>query len=254
MLPWYQGAYSHGFIAFHPFFKVDGLNPSACEYGTLVHSRSDCPDGVDLMEWIDGQADKRRKGKEVTDNSVAQIAKSFGHQIGWQSIREPVGFPDDRSVDRALRTHIMGLRRELEDRSAADCLTAYCKQHQIFLPTEGRFQPTMESVLVSMLERAGLSEIIIGDEFGEDEVLIPLDFLAGPVAWDTRDDLPLWGARRLIAPDHSMLVWVHWDSFYTAIFGTSERIQNSGLADSFEGFWCSNETTTYWLVDDTEAR
>lgn len=45
-----------------------------------------------------------------------------------------------------------------------------------------------------------------------------------------------------------MLVWVHWDSFYTAVFGTAERLDGSRLGELFEGFWCSNETSTYWLT------
>lgn len=147
----------------------------------------------------------------------------------------------------------MGLRRELEDRDAAVRLTTHCTRQKIFLPTEGHFQATMEADLVDLLARAGLSEVIVGDEFGEHERLVSLESLQGPTSWDIREDLLQFGAKRLMAPDHSLLVWVHWDSFYTAIFGTSERIDNSHLSESLEGFWCSNETTTYWLMDDAGA-
>ena len=253
MLPWYQGAFSHAFIALHPFFTVDGLDPSSCDYGSLNLAASDRPHGANLWEWSEDQASARREGKELAGTSIADIAKRFGRRVAWQTIREDAGFHDNRSLDRALRTHIMGLKRELEDRGAAERLTSYCKQHKIFLPTEGGFQPTMEADLVNMLERAGLSDIIVGDEFGEDEILVSLKSLAGSPAWESREDLPKWGARRLIAPDHSLLVWVHWDSFYAAVFGTSERIRRSCVEEIFEGFWCSNENTTYWLGDDDIA-
>jgi len=43
MLPWYNGAYSHGFIALHPFFTVQGLDPETCDYRTIVLAASDQP-------------------------------------------------------------------------------------------------------------------------------------------------------------------------------------------------------------------
>lgn len=254
MLPWYSGVFSHGFIALHPFFTVDGLDPSTCDYGTLNVAASDRPDGVDLLEWMDELSASRREGKELAGSSIDDIAKRFGQRVSWRSIGEQAGFSDIRSLDLALRSHIMGLRREHEDRGAAKRLTEYCTRQRIFLPTEGEFQATMEADVVGFLERAGFYEVIVGDEFGEDEKLIALESLASPAAWETRQDFPKFGAKRLIAPDHSMLVWVHWDSFYTAVFGTSDRIRESRISEVFEGFWCSNETTTYWLLDDADGR
>ena len=251
MLPWYQGAFAHGFIALHPFFTVEGLDPTSCDHGTLVLTGSHRPKDVDLLKWMDEQAATRRTGKEIFGGSLADITKRFSRRIGWREICKEVGLHDHRALDRALRTNIKGLRRELEDQDAAERLVTYCNRQSIFLPTEGDFQPTMEAEIVSMFQNAGLSEILVGDEFGEDEKLISLASLANSSPWEMRDDLPEWGARRLMAPDHSLLVWVHWDSFYTAIFGTAQRLRDLRLSEGFEGFWCSEENTTYWLMQDT---
>ncbi|MXO66337.1 DUF2711 family protein [Altericroceibacterium endophyticum] len=250
MLPWYRGAFSHGFVALHPFFTVDGLDPATCDYGTLVMSGSDRPDDVNLLEWMDVLGAERRAGKEIPHGSLADITKRFASRIRWQTICQQLNLPDHRALDRALRTNILGLRRDLEDRAAVERLVTYCRQERIFLPTEGYFQPTMEADLVSLFQRAGLSEVIVGDEFGEDEIVVSLTTLADCSSWETRDDLPKWGARRLIAPDRSLLAWVHWDSFYTAVFGTQERMRDIQIGESFEGFWCSEETTTFWLMED----
>lgn len=250
MLDWYRGAFSGGFIALHPFFTVQGLDPKFCEHGTLVLNRSARPDHVGLIEWMDSLAEERQIGKEIPAISMADIAKQFGRKIGWREICHQVGLPDHCALDRALRSHIQGLKKEIEDQDSAKRLTSYCNRHSIFLPTEGTFQPTMESSLVHLLQKAGLSDVIVGDEFGQQEKKIPLVSLLQEIAWESRDDFPNWGARRLMAPDRSLLVWVHWDSFYTAVFGTSERLCNLQLSNKLEGFWCSSESTSYWLMQD----
>jgi hypothetical protein len=54
MLPWFGGAFTHSFVALHPFIAIDGLDPRVCEYGTLILPRSSAPADVDLLEWVDG--------------------------------------------------------------------------------------------------------------------------------------------------------------------------------------------------------
>ena len=250
MLHWYRGAFSDGFIALHPFYTVEGLDPKSCEHGTLILRGSERPDHLGLMDWMDANAEERRVGKEIPSSSMADIEKQFGRKIGWREICQQLGLADHCSLDRALRSHIAGLKREFEDQDTAARLATFCDRHSIFLPTEGWFQPLMEASLVHLLQQAGLSDIIVGDEFGDEEKQISLASLSGSEAWYTREDFPKWGARRLVAPDRSLLVWVHWDSFYTAIFGTAERLGNLRPSTVFEGFWCSKKNTSYWFMQD----
>lgn len=250
MLPWYQGVFDAGFIALHPFFTVDGLDPAACVHGTMVFTRSEMPEGVGLIDWMDTEGAVRREGKEVQSGSMPGIAKMLGRAISWGKTVATLGMADHCALDCALRTHIKGLRKDLADEAAARRLEDYCARERIFLPTEGVIQPLMENSLIAMLRRAGFDEMILADEFGDDEKLMSLDALEHGEPWELRDDLPRWGVRRLIAPDRSLLVWVHWDSFYTAIFGTRARLNNALLEEGFEGFWCTPSTKTYWLLDD----
>lgn len=248
MLPWFDGAFSHAFVALHPFVAIEGLHPSVCEYGTLVLPRSSAPPDIDLLEWTDGEAEERRDGKEVTENAVDDIAVRFGNAVSWREICNLAGISDHCALDQALRTIILGLRRDLEDHASAERLKKCCDRYAFFRPTEGRFQPIMQARLTELFERVGLSEVSVGDEFGDEERLVSLATLRRDQAWDRRPDLSSWGIRRIFAPDQSMLVWVHWDSFYTVVFATAERLAGSRLDELFEGFWCSNETTTYWLT------
>jgi hypothetical protein len=248
IMPWYGGAYSHGFVALHPFFIIEGLNPDTCEHGTLVLSGSSAPSELGLLEWAAEEAADRRLGKEITAEGVDGLAKRFGQRVDWRTIFQQANFIDHCDLDRALRSSIGGLRYDLADAAASDRLGSYCSQHGIFPPQEGRFEPIMQSGLAKLFRRAGFLEVIVGDEFGDDERLVDISLLEREELWDGMAELPQYGIKRLIAPDYSLLAWVHWDSFYTLIFGTVETFHDMNIDQFFEGFWCSDETNTYWLT------
>lgn len=247
ILPWYGGAYTHGFVALHPFFTVEGLDPKTCEHGTLVLSGSSAPSAIGLLEWADEEMANRRMGKEINPEGVDGAAKRYGRQIGWRTICQLVGFTDHCELDQPLRTSIGGLRRDLADAAKSDRLASYCSQHAIFMPNEGRFEPLMQSSLATVFRRAGNNSLTVGDEFGDDERLVDISLLERDELWDGMAELPRYGVKRLIAPDCSLLAWVHWDSFYTLILGTEEAFQDLKIARLFEGFWCSDATESYWL-------
>lgn len=248
ILPWFGGAYTHGFVALHPFFTVEGLDPKTCEHGTLVLSRSAASLALGLLEWADEESAKRRAGKEIKSEGVDGAAKRFGRQIGWRTICQQVDFTDHCELDQALRTSIGGLKHDLADAAKSERLASYCSRHRIFLPTEGRFEPMMQASLATVFKRSGNNSVIVGDEFGDDERLIDTRLLEQVELWDGMAALPTHGVKRLIAPNHSLLAWVHWDSFYTLILGTAEVFQDLEIASLFEGFWCSGETESYWLT------
>lgn len=247
ILPWFSGAYTHGFVALHPFFTVKGLDPKTCEYGTLVLSGSAAPAALGLLEWADEEAANRRVGKEIGFEGVDSAAKRYGRQIGWRTICQQADFANHCDLDQALRTSIGGLKHGFADAAKSERLTIYCSQHGIFPPNEGRFEPLMQANLAAVFRRAGFSRLIVGDEFGDDERLVDTSLLEQGDLWDGMADLPQYGVKRLIAPDHSLLAWVHWDSFYTLLLGKAEAFQGLKIASLFEGFWCSEETESSWF-------
>ena len=210
--------------------------------------RSSAPPDVELLEWLDGEAEQHRQGKELTATAVAEIAIKFGKQVRWRKICELVGLTDHCALDQALRTSIGGLRSDLEDRATAARLTGFCNEYALFVPTEGKIQPIMQASLITLFERMGLNEVFLGDEFGQEERLVSVAALRGEQPWDHRPGLITGVIRRIYSPDRSVILWVHWDSFYTAIFATAERLEGSRISELLEGFWCTNETTTYWLT------
>lgn len=248
MLGWYSGAYTHGFVALHPFFTVEGLDPKTCEHGTLILLGSAAPTAQGLLEWVDEKATDRRVGKEINAEGVDGAAKRFGRKVNWRTICREAGFTDHCDLDRALRTSIGGLKHHVADTTKSDRLASYCSQHRIFPPNEGRFEPLMQASLATVFGRAGHHQLLVGDEFGQDERLVDVSLLERCDLWDGMAELPQYGVKRLIALDRSLLVWVHWDSFYTLILGTAKALEGLRIAELFEGFWCSEETQSYWLT------
>lgn len=247
ILPWYAGAFSHAFVALHPFFTVEGLNPAQCEHGTLIVDCSDVPMERNLLDWLDEHAAQQRRGKELDRENVARIAKRFGTAISWRSIVQQAGFADHCVLDRALRTSIGGLRHDLADAAASEHLAAFCDRRSIFVPTEGTFQPRMQATIAALFRRMGLERVTLGDEFGDCEVNVEVAALERDLLWRDAKLLPGHDVKRVIAPDRSLLAWVHWDSFYTLFLGEGDAFRKGPVSSSFEGFWCSDETTTYWL-------
>ena len=248
ILPWYNSAFTHGFVALHPFFTVDGLDPATCEYGTLILEGSAAPAEIGLLDWGDQEAANRRIGKEIGPEGVDDAAKCFGRQIGWRTICQRAGFSDHCELDQALRTGIGGLRLDLSDAAKSAQLASYCTQHRIFAPNEGRFEPLMQASLATVFRRAGNDSLIVPDEFGDDETLLDISLLEQDQLWDDIPELSQFVIRRLISPDRSLLAWVHWDSFYTLILGKEETFKDLKISRLFEGFWCTDTTQSYWLT------
>jgi hypothetical protein len=115
----FAGTYPAAFIALHPFFAIDGLDPASCNYGSMILDGRDRPDGLGLLEWADLAGEKRRSGTELGLISVRHAAKRFGEAIRWSSVLRHVGLADHRALDRALRTHIGGLKATLSDPDGA---------------------------------------------------------------------------------------------------------------------------------------
>jgi len=157
ILPWFNGAYAHGFVALHPFFTVKGLDPNTCEHGTLALSGSAAPAALGLLEWADEEAANRRVGKEINLERVDGAAKRYGRQVGWRTICQQADFANHCDLDRALRTSIGGLRHGLADVAKSERLISYCSQHGIFPPNEGRFEPRCKPTSPQSLDEPALA-------------------------------------------------------------------------------------------------
>lgn len=250
LLDFYRGTFDAVYIALHPFFRIPGLDPLRCEYGSTVVLRSEMPEGVDLLAYVEQLRTEKALSHQVAASEVEERAKREGLIVPWREIGVRCGLGEAREINRALRTIILGLRSEFADEAGADRLAYYCGREQIFRPTESEFQPVSERRLVELFARAGCARIVLGDEFGDHDISQPLDFLKGDAAWSERPDWPqIGGVRRIYAEDRSMLAIEPWDQFFTIIAMSTERVGQTAAEELFEGFWCGENTSVAWLHD-----
>jgi hypothetical protein len=244
LLDFYRGTFDAVYVALHPFFRISGLNPLRCQYGSVVLQRSEMPEGVGLLDYMKQLDAERSLNLPIAEGEVDERAKREGVIVPWREVGSHCGLDDARAINRALRTIILGLRPEFADEAGADRLAYYCAREQIFRPTESEFQPVSEHRLVELFARAGCARVVLGDEFGDHDISQPLDFLKGDVAWIERPDWPqIHGVRRIYAEDRSMLAIEPWDQFFTVVAMTVERARQAAVDELFEGFWC-DETTS----------
>lgn len=247
ILPFYEGAYAGGFVALHPFFEIPGLDPALCEHGTHIVERGEIPTGADILAWAEQDRALKAVGKTVDADAVDLAAKLRGRPIGWREMLAAAGFADHAALNGALRTHIRGLRPQFADPEGAERLVRLCAQRRIFPPTEGMFQPVMENALRQFLEACDLKRIVWADEFDADTARkIDLRDLPRDKLWVAGAATPDYVPRRLFASDGSLFLCVHWDSFFTLILGSEERLAKGAPQTFFEGFGCSHETEIAW--------
>lgn len=253
LLDFYHGTFDVAYIALHPFVRVPGLDPLRCQHGSIVINRSEIPENVDLLAYIQQADSEHERERPVDHEETDRRLKAEGRIVPWRDVMAACDLADARHAHRALRTVIGGLHRDLADEPAADRMTAFCGSRQIFRPTESEFQAAMERDLVELFARAGCEQVVLGDEFGEHDIPEPLDFLRGDEAWANRPGWPqIHGVRRIYAADRSMIAIVPWDQFFTVIAMTADRAARAETDRLFEGFWCGADTSLAWLVDSPQ--
>ncbi|WP_374381688.1 DUF2711 family protein [Dongia sp.] len=241
------GPFEAGFIALHPFFAVDGVDPALADWGTVVVCRDDDP-GEDIVDAIERIEDSRYQGNLTTD-VVALLAKTRGREIRWSKICAETGIKTIPSLNRALLTGIGALKSEHEDRKAAGKLQEYCHANRTFMPTEGAIQPIMERKIATLFQKAGIERVELASEFDEAGVSLEVSALQSHEPWDVPglSRIP----TRIYAEDRSLLVVVEWDSFFALICGTNEKLDQSDLDGAFEGFFCTPHTRHNWWSQET---
>jgi hypothetical protein len=171
---------------------------------------------------------------------IREIEKRNARQVSWEQVRERAGFADLATVNHALLTGIGALREKYSDPAADERLRAFCDATKIDRPTEGDVEPLMEEGIIELFRRARLDRVEHISEFGDKTAELAVSAL--PDAWQ---DFEMRRAS-LCALDRSLLVTIHWDSFFTLITGTPARLAAADPATLFEGFWCKPTTSHHW--------
>lgn len=243
-LSWYQEHFDSVYLALHPFFKIDGADPDAAPRSVVYINRSQIPDGK-LIDAVNKISDDYNAKFSIDASQLRCLEKKFGTPVSWEDIRVGCGFNSLGQIYTALLTIIMALSKEYQNIDDARHLEAYCSANKIFLPQEDSIPAIMESQVYSFLKGLACETVSFSDEFNRAIVSKKLLELNTEVPW-TQSNQSDFSFNKLFPPDHSFLMIVPWDNFYTLICGSRRDLEAARVAHLFDGFWCERDTRSDW--------
>ncbi len=170
----------------------------------------------------------------------AEIA-SRGAKMPWMEVAAATGLNSCARVNQALLTSIGSLADHLADPAGRDELQRFLESQPIWMPVEGRFEPLLQPDFLHVFAEAGVDELIFVPEFPNSEPVARLTLSglrSGTIAFPARGSL--------LAPDHSFLFTVDWDSFFTLFYGARSFVARVAAGLNLEGFFATPNTEHAW--------
>jgi len=204
----YGGRFESAFIVLHPFVKVP-----------------------QEMSWS-------ITGEYPNDAQIIALGKKYP----WAQVSAQTGLTSCARINQALLTSIGSLAGHLADPQASDTLQSFLENQPVWMPTEGRFEPLLQSDILQVFAYANVYELIFVPEFPQSDPVVRLS-ASGLRA----GDIPFPSCGTLLAPDASFLFTVDWDSFFTLFYGRRAFIAHSAHSLNLEGFFATPNTDHAWF-------
>ncbi|MGD0348301.1 MAG: DUF2711 family protein [Terracidiphilus sp.] len=171
----------------------------------------------------------------------AEIA-ARGAKVRWTEVAARTSLKSCARINQALLTSIGSVDDHLADPAARNELERFLESQPIWMPTEGRFEPLLQPDFLHAFAGAGAEELIFVPEFlnSDPTVRLPLADLYG-------GSIPFPARGSLLAPDHSFLFTVDWDSFFTLFYGDRSFVTRVAAGLNLEGFFATANTEHAWF-------
>ncbi|MFM9848165.1 MAG: hypothetical protein ACKVP3_13510 [Hyphomicrobiaceae bacterium] len=153
------------------------------------------------------------------------------------------GLPSPRHINRALR--LTGSRRilpELASEKDTSQLLECCRCHDISLPDEGDFSPSLVIAIEQFLRSLGHDKALGTGGFGID-----------PEEFEIHSLLDAGCPREIYAPDGTLYISIWTDHHYGLVCQSDASRQRSNPAHFFEGFDADASTTDFWGIGRLEG-
>jgi hypothetical protein len=208
LLDAYGGRFESAFVVLHPFVRV----PQQLGWKTA----SSYPEDAQIL--------------------------SYGHKCMWAEVYAQIGLNSCAKLNQALLASIGSIAEELTDVEARNLLQSFLESEPVWMPTEGRFEPLLQTDLLAAFEAAHCDRLIFVPEFPEVDEVIELDVT------QLRDRaLPFPSRGTLMPADGSFLFTVDWDSFFTLFFGPRAFVTNVARRRNLEGFFAYPKMEHFWF-------
>jgi hypothetical protein len=166
---------------------------------------------------------------------------AHGAKVPWTEVAAATGLNSCARVNQALLTSIGSLNDHLADPAGRDGLKDFLESQPLWMPVEGRFEPLLQPDFLRIFVAAGAEKLIFVPEFLNSD---PITRLALAELYNGSIPFPLRGT--LLAPDHSFLFTVDWDSFFTLFYGSRSFVTRVASGLNLEGFFATPNTEHAW--------
>lgn len=162
--------------------------------------------------------------------------------VSWETVRQASGLPSIAAMDVALRTEILGLWKEFQNKEYEQQLSVTAHAMGLISPPEGAHSDFHHDLVLSMFQELGHQWVWVGDEFCSERKLHWIDDLKAE-----EEPVIQWHCN-VFSPDKSLLWTVHWDSHFSFLCGSQKDLEAVQVATRVEGFFCKAETEVYWSI------
>jgi hypothetical protein len=109
----------------------------------------------------------------------------------------------------------------------------------IIFPPEGCFSDLLHDKILQAIQELGYEWVWVGDEFGTERKLYWIQDLKG------QDSGPTAGHCNVFTPNKALLWTTHWDSHFSFLCSSMEKLRAVQETHHFEGFYCTPRTEIY---------
>ena len=160
----------------------------------------------------------------------------------WAWVSAQTSLASCARINQALLTSIGSLADNLADPKGRDTLQSFFETQPVWMPTEGRFEPLLQSDFLEVFAQAQIDELVFVPEFPHSDPVVRLS-ISGLIT----GDIPFPTCGTLLAPDASFLFTVDWDSFFTLFYGPRAFIARFAQSLNLEGFFATPNTDHTWF-------
>ena len=162
--------------------------------------------------------------------------------VSWEEVRTAASFNDNDEIYKALKTSIGSYRAVFQIVDLREKLKIFTERERIFHPTEGNFEVLSKIEIYNALKNLGKSEIIVVDEFYENEKELNLNLISLKEFVEKIEYKDYY----IYPKDKSILFLIEWDSFFYLICSDKKTIDEILKNSRIEGFFCAGETKHTW--------
>lgn len=164
------------------------------------------------------------------------IIEAETYPVNWKQVKEGAGFADYKELAEALTI-------KFDKTEGSIKLNKYVESHEILYPDEDNFVNFLVDDILHSFRFLGYEELLIGPEFPDDNM--PFNKILR-YKTDT-DPSDLLYSKNIYAPDNKILFTTAFDYHHGFICSDRETIEKLIDKFQFEGFFCSQDTTTWWF-------